>query len=87
MIQKKTNLFQLYNKEFHTPSLSHARAQQWSTMLSLGLGGIVVQSQIPTKFIPIQPKSVIKSVNKEKQFSCAPYSFQAGALLSQQKQS
>ena len=29
----------------------------------------------------------IKSVNKEKQFSCAPYSFQAGALLSQQKQS
>ena len=44
------------------PSLSHAR------MLSLHLDGIVIQSQIPTKFIPTQPESTMKTVNIKLQF-------------------
>ena len=68
------------------PSFSYARAQTWSRMLSLHLSGVVIQSLIPTKFTPAQPESNMKSVNIKKGVSRVPCSFQAGALLSQQKQ-
>ena len=52
----------------YTPSFSHSKAQPWPGMLSLRLGGIVVQSQIPTKFVPAQPESNMKRVNIKNEF-------------------
>ena len=50
------------------PSFSYARAQTWTGMLSLHLGGMVIQSLIPTKFTPAQPESNMKSVYIKKEF-------------------
>ena len=84
-IQKKTNLFQLFNIKFlYTPLYIHATTRPQSRMLSLCLGGMVIQSQIPAKFIPTRPDSNMKGVNIKKGVSHAPCSFQASALLSQQ---
>ena len=68
------------------PSFSHAWARLQFRMLSLCLGGMSIQSQISMKFIPTQPELNMDIVNTKKGVSRAPCSFQAGALLSQQKQ-
>ena len=51
------------------PSFSHAMAQPRSRMLSLHLGGMIIQSQIPMNFIPTQPELNMKLVYiKKKEF-------------------
>ena len=65
-------------------SYSLARTRTRSRMLSLRLGGKVVQSQNPQKLTPTQPESNTKVVYIKKDVSPASRSFQVGALLSQQ---
>ena len=48
--------------------------------------GMIIQSQIPTKFTPTQLESNMKIINIKNRVSRAPCSFQAGVLLSQHKQ-
>ena len=57
----------IIKQQFHTPSFSDAREEPQSRMLSWHLG-MVIQSQIPTKFIPIRPESNMKSVNTKMEF-------------------
>ena len=53
------------------PSFSHAMAQPRSRMLSLHLGGMIIQSQIPMNFIPTQPELNMKLVYiKKRSFAC-----------------
>ena len=43
-------------------------AQPQSRMLSLCLGGMIIPSQIPTKFTPTRPESNMKIINMKRKF-------------------
>ena len=60
---EKDKFVSIISHQFHAPSLNHAGARPGFGMFSLRRGGMVIRRQIPTKFIPTQPDSNIKSVN------------------------